>query len=226
MNDLYLSKSKAYYTSVRTDLVSMVIGNPLQKILEIGAGGGETLCYIKENKIAQEVVGVDLFAIEGTSQKNVLIDCFLIKDIEKEDIDYPEGYFDVILCGDVVEHLSDPWTVIKKLSFYLKNDGRLIISTPNFRNWRNFVTIFLKGRFLYNPAGGLLDKTHLRFFCKKDIIELVSTDSLSCTSIMPINYFIDYQFSLPVRWFNIITFKVFEEFLAYQYIVVGTKAQP
>lgn len=221
--NLYSTKSQTYYTSVRTDLVSLLPSVPSLKVLEVGAGGGDTLVYIKEQKLAAEVVGIDIFDLPGTNQQHPQIDRFIIVDIEKSDLDYPPGYFDVILCGDVIEHLVDPWATIKKLSRYLKTDGLFVISTPNFRHLNNFVTIFLRGDFKYNPAGDLLDKTHLRFFCKKNIADLVITNELKLKSIDPIIAFEHYRPRWFVRLFNALTGRLFEQFIVSQYVVVGQR---
>ena len=221
--DLYESKAQVYYTSVRTDLVSLLPKQPNLRVLEIGAGGGDTLVYIKEQRLASVVVGLDVFHLPGTNQQHPAIDRFIVADIEKNDLDYTAGYFDVILCGDVIEHLVDPWAVIKRLSLYLKTDGLFVISTPNFRHLNNFVTIYLKGDFKYNPAGDLLDRTHLRFFCKKNIADLVDTDELKLDSIAPIIAFKDYQPRLFVRLFNTLTGRLFEQFIVSQYVVVGRR---
>ena len=193
------------------------------RILEVGAGGGDTLVTIKQKNLAKEVVGVDIFKLDNSNQDNLLIDNFLICNIETQSIPYSEGYFDVILCGDVVEHLIDPWASIRKMTFYLKKEGCIIISTPNFRNLKNFKKIYLEGDFKYDPAGGLLDKTHLRFFCKKNIIDLVKSDDLSFKSINSINDFPEYKFRPIIRFLNQLTFRLFEEFLSNQYVVVGIK---
>lgn len=221
--NLYSTKSQTYYTSVRTDLVSLLPSVPSLKVLEVGAGGGDTLVYIKEQKLAAEVVGIDIFDLPGTNQQHPQIDRFIIVDIEKSDLDFPPGYFDVILCGDVIEHLVDPWATIKKLSRYLKTDGLFVISTPNFRHLNNFTTIFLRGDFKYNPAGDLLDKTHLRFFCKKNIADLVITNELKFKSIDPIIAFEHYRPRWFVRLFNALTGRLFEQFIVSQYVVVGQR---
>ncbi|GAB3891414.1 class I SAM-dependent methyltransferase [Spirosoma agri] len=221
--NLYASKSQQYYTNVRTDLVSLLPASPTLKVLEVGAGGGDTLVYIKAQKLASEVVGIDIFDLPDTNQRNPLIDRFIIVDIEKDALDYAPGYFDVILCGDVIEHLVDPWATIKKLATYLKKDGLLVISTPNFRHLYNFITIFLQGDFKYNPAGDLLDRTHLRFFCKKNIEELVRTEEFAFQSIAPIIAFKDYKPRFFVRFFNAVTGRLFEQFIVSQYVVVGRR---
>ncbi|ARK10407.1 methyltransferase domain-containing protein [Fibrella sp. ES10-3-2-2] len=219
----YVDKALTYYTQPRRDLVSLLVANPSQKVLEIGAGGGDTLLYIKEQKAAAEVVGVDIFRLENTNQNHPLIDNFLVLDIEREALNYPEAYFDAIVCGDVIEHLVDPWAAIRKLSAHLKPGGLFIISTPNFRHIDNFMAINVRGDFKYNPDGGLLDKTHLRFFCKKNIRDLVITNELRFKSITRINAFPQNPSRWWVRIFDALTFNLFEEFTVLQYVVVGER---
>ncbi len=221
--DLYTTKTTDYFTQVRTDLVSLLPRNPGQRVLEIGAGGGDTLLYIKQNGLAAEVVGQDIFSLPNTHQTHPQIDRFVIGNIETDPLPYPAAYFNVVLCGDVIEHLADPWAAIKALTVYLRPGGQLIISTPNFRSLKNFWAIFVLGDFRYDPAGGLLDKTHLRFFCRKNIIDLVQTNELLFRHIQSINDFPAYRFRWPIRLFNLLTMKRFEEFLTNQYVVVGER---
>ena len=220
----YSIKDQQYFKNTRWDLISYLPkSNSDIRVLEIGAGGGDTLITVKTKGLAKEVVGVDIFRLENSNQDSPLVDNFIIANIETTRLPYGENYFDFILCGDVIEHLVDPWKVIEELSFYLKKGGSLIISTPNFRNWKNLKVIYIEGNFKYDPSGGLLDKTHLRFFCKKNISNLVNTKEFSFYSITSINEFPQYKFKATKRLFNLITFRIFEEFLTHQYVVVGKK---
>ena len=146
MKNLYQDKDISYYSSVRSDLLRLIPQNPLQKILEVGAAKGDTLVAIKEKKIAKEVVGIDLFEMPGTNQGNPLIDKFLITDIENDNLNSLEPeYFDVIICGDVLEHLADPWSVVVKLGMLLKKDGIFVSSIPNIRHYSTLYKIFEDG---------------------------------------------------------------------------------
>lgn len=219
----YSGKASIYYTRIREDLISLMAKDPQQRILEIGAGGGDTLVAIKERHLAAEVVGVDLFALDNTNQNHPSIDQFLILDIEKEDLPFEDGRFDTIICGDVLEHLVDPWLVVKKLSVHLKIGGSIIVSVPNIRYYRALFKIVGKGSFDYNPEGGILDKTHLRFFCRKNVAQLFDIPELKLQTVVPIEYHPFYKFSSRVKAFNIITGNLFEEFLVHQYLGVATR---
>jgi 2-polyprenyl-3-methyl-5-hydroxy-6-metoxy-1,4-benzoquinol methylase len=79
------------------------------------------------------------------------------------------GRYDCIVCGDVLEHLSDPWKVIKGLRRHLKQQGIFIASVPNIANW-GIIYEMLKGRWDYVPFT-ILSGTHLRFFTRDSIKE-------------------------------------------------------
>ena len=73
--------------------------------------------------------------------------------------------FDVIVAGDVLEHLPRPEVLLGFLRRLLKPDGVLLLSLPNVAN----VTVrlgLLAGRFDY-ASRGILDETHLRFFTRR-----------------------------------------------------------
>lgn len=219
----YTAKESIYFSNIRMDIISLIPLNPAQKVLEIGAGAGNTLLYIKESNLAQEVMGVELMEIANSNQKNPLIDKFQVANIELENIQAPDEYFDIIICADVLEHLVDPWSVIDKISRCLKKDGLLIVSVPNIREWKTLCKVIFRGDFSYQASGGIMDKTHLRFFCKKNIYQMLNTPMLSTIYNKP-NFMLKVvQEGRKRRIFNLLTFRLFEDFLAIQYLFIARK---
>jgi 2-polyprenyl-3-methyl-5-hydroxy-6-metoxy-1,4-benzoquinol methylase len=220
----YSVKTADYFSNVRRDIVSLLPDQPGQKILEVGAGTGNTLAFIKAQGLAAEVMGVELMKLSGSNQDNDAIDKFQIANIENEEIDAAKEYFDVILCPDVLEHLVDPWAAVEKITGHLKKGGLFIISVPNLREWSTLAKIVFKGDFRYQSEGGIMDRTHLRFFCRKNIRQLLTTPSLTVTCCKP-NFMLAKE--IPEAWkkrlFNRCTFRLFEEFLSVQYLVVARK---
>lgn len=168
------------------------------------------------------MVGIELMEIPQSNQSDPLINQFLISDIETDTLPFSESYFDAILIGDVLEHLVNPWKRIEILSTYLKRNGVFIVSAPNIRFIKAFIKIFIKGDFGYEGQG-LFDKTHLCFFCKKNIEQLLTAKSLQVQSITPIDKLWNDNKTHAKKVFNKITFGLFEEFLTLQYIVVSKK---
>jgi 2-polyprenyl-3-methyl-5-hydroxy-6-metoxy-1,4-benzoquinol methylase len=221
MKDIYLEKELSYYSSIRLDLISLLPEDPSQKILEIGAARGDTLVAIKQNKLASEVIGIDLFSIPNSNQKNVLIDKFIVANLENDQLDLSSNHFDVIIAGDVLEHLVDPWKVIEKITPFLKKGGLFIISVPNLREIVTISKIFFGGSFKYDPEGGIMDKTHLRFFCKKNVTDLFSDKEYKIIKIKPL---LDVVSKKSIRkTINNITLNIFEEFLTSQYVAIAQK---
>ena len=101
---------------------------------------------------------------------------------------------DVIIFSDVLEHLYDPFSILKNYSKYLKPGGRLLISLPNALNWEMRIRLFF-GSFEYQDTGAL-DRTHLRFFTFRTARRLVEAagfkvNRIDCTpylirAILPI----------------------------------------
>jgi 2-polyprenyl-3-methyl-5-hydroxy-6-metoxy-1,4-benzoquinol methylase len=71
----------------------------------------------------------------------------------------------------VLEHLFEPEEVLKKYMKYLKKDGGIIASIPNIKNYTILSDLVIRDRFEYRDAG-ILDRSHLRFFTKKEIINM------------------------------------------------------
>jgi len=173
-----------YYSAVRGDLIALIPKNGNNKILEVGSGGGNTLVDIKKNRLAREVVGIELRRLPHTMQDHPSIDKFVIGNIESLTIEFPNEYFDVIICGDVIEHLINPKMVINKLCKYLKKDGKFILSVPNIREIQTLAKIAVCGDFRYEPQG-ILDESHIRFFCKKNIVAMLISEGLLVDFIEP-----------------------------------------
>ena len=211
----YTTKKEDYFKNIRRDLISFIDKKKGCKVLEVGAANGETLAFLKNQGIATEVVGVDVVG----GSKNHAIDTFIVGEIEQVDLSKYSNYFDVIILADVLEHLSDPLEVLKRLKAYLKSDGEFLISMPNIRNAKSLYKIVVKGSFAYEERG-VFDATHLRFFCKKDIVKLVADADLHIEQIA--SSFKRRKGNLFIKTLNTLSLGLFEEFFTVQYLVKAT----
>jgi 2-polyprenyl-3-methyl-5-hydroxy-6-metoxy-1,4-benzoquinol methylase len=216
----YNDKDTIYFSTVRTELINLANIQDHQTILEIGAAGGDTLIAIKKSHPSIKATGIELFELPNSNQRNPIIDEFIVGSIEELENPVFLNHFDVIIIGDVLEHLLDPWKTIDKLTHWLKLGGKLIVSTPNVRDVETLYKIVVKGDFQYGRSG-VLDKTHLRFFCKKNIVDLVTSPSLALERIT--TNFKEIMLPSKRRVVNTITLGLFEEFLATQYFTVSRK---
>lgn len=89
--------------------------------------------------------------------------------------------YDFILFGDVLEHLVHPDAVLAAVLPRLKPGGRVLVSLPNIAFAGNRMSHLL-GKWNYRDYG-ILDRTHLRFFTRQTMIELVEGGGLRVTRI-------------------------------------------
>lgn len=211
-----------YYSNVRTELLDL-IPNESRKgtILEIGAAKGNTLLYAKKNEYAQKIYGIELFNLL-TEQEKSEFDGFHIGNIESIAFPFSDVSFDVIICGDVLEHLIDPYALVKNLKKYLTPNGVLIASIPNIREWTTLKNIIFRADFCYQDSG-ILDKTHLRFFCKKNAIDLFENQNYTIKRVE--SNFLNRKMSLTRKIrtyiFQKLTLGQYIDFKTVQYYIVA-----
>jgi 2-polyprenyl-3-methyl-5-hydroxy-6-metoxy-1,4-benzoquinol methylase len=110
----------------------------------------------------------------------------LAGDIETDELALPSNYFDCIICNDILEHLKDPWSVLRRLKSNLRENGCLIASIPNVRFYMNIKALLLHQDWKYESCG-VLDSGHLRFFTKKSIVSMFDECGYSVLKIEGIN---------------------------------------
>ena len=218
---MYDSKEFQYFSNIREDLIRLLPPNRVfPKVLEIGCGNGATLDALKKRGLAKIVYGVDIVDLKD---KKMDIDFFIADNVEKMDLKFEKESFDLIILGDVLEHLLQPWESLAYIKSFLSKDGLIIASLPNIRYVSIMKSVLINGDFKYESSG-ILDRTHLRFFCKKNICEMFSSAGLELIKILS-------HFQLLGRgkkaflyyWFDKITFGVFRDFLTFQYLILARK---
>jgi 2-polyprenyl-3-methyl-5-hydroxy-6-metoxy-1,4-benzoquinol methylase len=84
--------------------------------------------------------------------------------------------FDVIYCGDIIEHLEDFSGFLSSCKAHLSRDGIIIISTPNPWYWKNVVRAAVLGRVNPNPE-------HTCWFCPTTLAQLAARHDLEVTDL-------------------------------------------
>lgn len=166
--DTYVHRYGRMYEQPRPDLQAWV-PTDAARILDVGCATGAFGAALQARQQCH-VVGIELnpeLAKRATQQ----LDQVWQQSVE----DLPEATFteefDCIVCGDVFEHLRDPWAVIGKLARWLKPYGRLIATVPNVGHW-SIAADLLRGRWDLVPFS-LLCWSHLRFFTRSGVEQLV-----------------------------------------------------
>lgn len=161
----YDKKPPGYYDNVRHEMLKYLPEN-VEKIIEVGCGDGSFGELLKE-KANAEVWGVEYVEEEALKAKKVLDEAFA-GPIEENFENLPDNYFDVAYFNDVLEHLIDPYRVLKIFKAKMKVGGVIISSIPNIRYHNALIPILFKKDFQYKEFG-VMDFTHMRFFTKKSI---------------------------------------------------------
>lgn len=214
LESLYLKKDDGYFEFARSELIPLVPSST-KRLLDVGCGGGITAAKLKQVYGIDEVVGIE-FMPRAARRAMERLDRVIIADLETIQLDFPEGYFDCILCADVLEHLKQPGELLMKLRRHLNNEGVLVASIPNIRH----IVIILKiifDRWEYEPAG-ILDEGHLRFFTFHTIQKMFRETGFEIVKVAD-NRSISWKFKL----LNFCSFGLLKPFSIYQYLVVAKK---
>jgi SAM-dependent methyltransferase len=163
------SRKSDHYYSPRRDLIRHV-PHRAKHILDVGCGPGETATALRERG-GLDIVGVEVDE-EVAARGKDLYDALLVGDVEKMELPFEDGHFDCILYGDVLEHLVDPWSLLKRHRRLLSDDGVIICSIPNIQHYRILKRLAFRGRWEYVESG-ILDRGHLRFFTWTSIIAML-----------------------------------------------------
>ena len=140
-------------------------------VLELGPATGYCSRYLHE-ALGCTVDAVELSA-EMAEQARPWCRRLVVGNVEELDLEQVLGgqAYEIILCADVIEHLHDPWSLVRKLSQRITPGGRLLLSVPNV-GYLGLLVDLLRGNFRYRDEG-LLDRTHLRFFTFDSLRELL-----------------------------------------------------
>lgn len=149
-----------YNNTIRYDLVDL-IPDVRGIILDVGCASGATMKYLFDLG-AVDVKGIDVSEESLAVARNSGFDVYKI-DLNESSLPFEEKYFDTIILADVLEHLLDPWSVLSNIKKYLKDDGVILISLPNIRNYKFVKRLIFQDKWDYAERG-ILDRTHLRFF--------------------------------------------------------------
>ena len=131
-------------------------------VLDVGCSTGALGATYRRFNPRVRILGIDKdpAAAEIAAQR---LDEVAVVDVEDDPLPFVlDRPIDCIIYGDVLEHLYDPWAVIRRHAEALSDAGTILICVPNLEHW-SFADRLLRGIWKYEPSG-LLDETHLRWF--------------------------------------------------------------
>jgi SAM-dependent methyltransferase len=160
---------KPYYDNVRSDVLGILPAAAFPRILEVGGGNFPTLLKLKEMHGA-EAWGIDIHHNDNPGIR--FIHGSVASDAVTRQV--PDAYFSLVVANDVIEHLVETEKFFGFVAEKLESGGILALSVPNIRQIRVAYEILFRGTFPRRDAG-LFDRTHLRWFCRKDVLDLAGS---------------------------------------------------
>lgn len=144
------------------------------RILDVGAGRGADLAKIKLDleQVGRkpELFAVESFPISIDALRRLGIQVASV-DIEHSALPFDTGFFDVVICNQVLEHIKEIFWVISELARVMKRGGTLILGVPNLGSLHNRVVLLI-GR---QPPAIAVFGAHVRGFTVPGLREFLDT---------------------------------------------------
>ena len=176
------------------------------RVLDVGCGlGGFSKALIRGN----EITGIDVnpkclqYCADHLGYRSVCLDI-------EQPWNLGEEKFDLILCGDVLEHIFDPVGVLHEAAKMLSRGGRLVIAIPNVGYWKKRARLLFKGEL----SDELLDE-HIRFFSLRSITRALHLAGLQVKNSAP------YSWKEKSAWYERLPVP---NLFAWGFVVLSTKA--
>jgi SAM-dependent methyltransferase len=166
----------AAYERARPEILAHVPAGA-RRVLDLGCATGTTGAALKARQTVH-VTGIELepaYAKEASERLDAVIE----GDVETAQ---PQGPFDALIAADILEHLKDPWSALRRYARLLEPHGAAVVSLPNVGHWSTYASL-ARGSWPRRPEG-IFDATHLRWFTLRDARELLLQAGLEPTAVV------------------------------------------
>jgi SAM-dependent methyltransferase len=173
--------SDTYYQNVRPEVAAFLPAS-YTRVLEVGCGEG---LFRRNLRPDCEYWGIEPFAPVAANAAGRL-DKVITGTFDDAFAQLPDGYFDLVICNDVIEHMVDHDAFLARIKTKMAPGARIAGSIPNVRYFPNMMALLLRKDWMYVDAG-ILDRTHLRFFTEKSLARTLTDNGYIVEKIHGIN---------------------------------------
>lgn len=194
-----------------------------RRLLDVGTAQGELTRLLSERGFV--VTGVEGDAQLAAHARPTCMDLVEI-DLDRAIPEFRQP-FDVIVYGDVLEHLKDPLQVFIGLNHYLAPKGQVVVSVPNVAHIA-IRLMLLFGHFEYTDQG-ILDRTHLRFFTLRSFRHFLAQGGMQVKELVATP--VPLHLLLPPKWqgrvfqivnhANVLSARLMKQLFGYQFVAFG-----
>jgi len=184
-------EGRPIYENVNREIVALYLQERL--VLDIGCGSGALGACIKGINPQCIVHGIDISG-EACERAEKRIDRVWCLDLDQDPFPDSDTRYDLIILGDLLEHLKRPDLLFAQLHDHLNRNGQIILSVPNIANYSIRLRL-LWGEFRYTETG-ILDRTHLRFFTLQSVNDLIRKSGFTVVALRCIS-----RFPAQLCWF-------------------------
>jgi 2-polyprenyl-3-methyl-5-hydroxy-6-metoxy-1,4-benzoquinol methylase len=170
----------AAYANPRPEVVALV---PIDRhrVLDVGCSTGHMAAALRYR--GHQVVGVEVdpeLAREARERLDDVVEAD-VEELARVGADLGQR-FDCIVFADVLEHLRDPWMVVRWAHGQLADDGVIVVAVPNVAHVQTLWALLVRRRWPYR-AVGIFDRTHLRFFTRRNLPDLFAGTDLEIVQL-------------------------------------------
>ena len=170
-------------------VLAQLTPTPGGRLLDIGCLDGAKTVLIQDVLDCDEVYGIDFLpsSLAEAERQGIRTACVdLNHDLP---LSFPDDHFDMIFCGEVIEHVFSPDELMDEIARLLKPGGYALITTPNLASWKNrlvflfgwqpfYTEVSTRARFGNPLAPPGLPSGHIRMFVPRALKELAEASGL------------------------------------------------
>jgi ubiquinone/menaquinone biosynthesis C-methylase UbiE len=178
----YLSFHVYRYAETLSLIVSIYQERAFEKVLDVGAGFGHMVSTLKY------FCSCEVYAIDFTAKLKTLLKrrdiTFKQVNLEEDKIPFDEGFFDLVLFCEVIEHLNPLCVdkVLNEIHRVLSDEGLLLLTTPTRGPLSNVFNMFVKPKASYSK---ILEKgLHTKVYRRKELHRILEHAGFSPITII------------------------------------------